>query len=318
MPKVIGIERVASYLPEQRLDNLARTTEFGVTQEWLESKLGFFQVARKGVEEDTSDLAAKACAKLLDSGVPSESLECIVVVTQNPDGFGLPHVAAAVHSALRARNDCVCFDLSMGCAGYVYGLSVVKGLMESNGLKRGLLITADPYSKIVDTSDRDTAMIFGDAATATLLGSDPVWEIGDCDFVTDGSERDALLVGEDRQLSMNGRAVFNFCASTVPESVKRACSANGVGLGAVDKFLLHQGSRYIVDTIAERLGAGDRGGFYAANYGNTVSSSVPLLLENNVGPTDRLLALSGFGVGLACASTLLRRVNDEGGECHDQ
>lgn len=304
----IGIEKVAHYLPEKRLSNTDRMAEFEVDREWLEKKLGVLRVARKAPEEEASDLAVKAASKLVEGGLDPASVDCLVLVTQNPDGYGLPHASSAVHAKLGLEKTCACFDISLGCSGYVYGLSVVKAFMQANGLERGLLITADPYSIVVRPDDRDTVMIFGDGAAATLMSEAPVWTVGMCDFVSDGSVRQALEVDQQHNLHMNGRQVFNFCATSVPGSIKRMLEKNGVALNAVDRFLLHQGSRYIVDTIGKRLGEPGKCGFFAADYGNTVSSSLPILLADNIENTDKTLVLAGFGVGLSCASTVLRRV----------
>ncbi|MGH9204004.1 MAG: 3-oxoacyl-ACP synthase III family protein, partial [Vicinamibacterales bacterium] len=235
-------------------------------------------------------------------------LECLVVVTQNPDSHGLPHTSAVVHGKLGLAARCAAFDISLGCSGFVYGLATVSAFMAANGMACGVLVTADPYSKIIGPEDRDTVMLFGDGAAATLLSDDPVWRIGRTDFGTLGQQRDALVVKADGKLAMNGRGVFNFSATEVPPSIRRALAANRVELGDIDRFILHQGSRFIIDTIAKRLGIEDRTPFCAENYGNLVSSSIPVALAEAVKDSDRRIVISGFGVGLSFASTVLTRV----------
>jgi 3-oxoacyl-[acyl-carrier-protein] synthase-3 len=201
------------------------------------------------------------------------------------------------------------FDLSLGCSGFVYGLSVITALMQAQGLKRGILVTADPYSKIVDPHDRNTSLLFVDAAAATLITDTPVWTVGRFDFGSDGAHCEDLAVPHHSDhFHMNGRAVLNFSSRKVPESILRALALNGVGLEQVDRFLLHQGSRHVVHQIARRLGVTDeQAPFLAENYGNTVSSSIPLLLAEERFNADRYLALSGFGVGISWASVVLKR-----------
>lgn len=179
--------------------------------------------------------------------------------------------------------------------------------MEANGLKRGLLFTADPYSKVIDPGDKDTAMLFGDAAAVTLLGEVPAWNAGKFVFGSRGAEREAIRVNEDGRLNINGRAVFTFAATEIPGSIREAVELNGLSLSDVNRVILHQSSRYIVDTIRIRLGLEEeKVPFVAAAYGNTVSSSISIALEA-LDDTVKTVVISGFGVGLSWASGVLTR-----------
>jgi 3-oxoacyl-[acyl-carrier-protein] synthase-3 len=306
---LIGITAIAAELPSERISNLAALPAFGLSESFLRDKIGVVRRARMPAGTDTSDLCVAAANRLFAGGtVDRDEIQCLVVVTQNPDGHGLPQTSAIVHRRLGLSANCVAFDVSLGCTGYVQALAIVSAFLGANDLRAGLLVTADPYSKIIDPEDRDTALLFGDAATATLLSDRPVWRLGKFDFGTDATLSAALQVGDEGRLHMNGRAVFNFCALQVPESIKRTLGRNGVALDQVDRIVLHQGSKYIVDTIAGRLGVPEKTGFYAGDYGNTVSSSIPIILADEVQPTDRRVVICGFGVGLAWATTLLERL----------
>jgi 3-oxoacyl-[acyl-carrier-protein] synthase-3 len=305
----IGIGAVAGYIPDERIDVLALKDKFQTTEQFLTEKVGMRRLARMPLGWDTSDLAAAAVRKLYESGaVAPEDIECLAVVTQNPDVRGLPQTAALVQQKVGLDKRILAYDISLGCSGYVAGLSILAGTLLQMGLKRGLLVTADPYSKIVDPDDRDTMLIFGDAATATLLTDVPVWRIGRTDFGSLGKLADSLSVDSAGKLSMNGRAVFNFAATEVPASVARCLSANGLTIEDIDRAILHQGSRFIVDTLANRLNLGSKARFYAGDYGNTVSSSIPLILERELSEGDRRLLLCGFGVGLSWATTVLEKI----------
>lgn len=305
---MIGITAIGSYVPEDSLDNLARLDEFGITESFISEKTGMFRLPRKGADQETSDLCVAAFDDLAaKTKIDRGSIDFVVVCTQNPDGFGLPHTAAVVHGLLGLPQACAAFDVSLGCSGYVYGLSLVKSFMEMNGLRKGLLFTADPYSKVIDNSDKDTVLLFGDAATVTLFDDDPVWDIGRFRFGTDGGSGDAIKVGEDRVLHMNGRAVFEFSARMVPGMITDVVADNGMTLDDIDLFLLHQGSKFIVSTIRKRLKIDEaRAPFTAQETGNTVSSTIPLMLSDT-GPAVSRVALAGFGVGLSWAGTVLVR-----------
>jgi 3-oxoacyl-[acyl-carrier-protein] synthase III len=305
---MIGIGKIAVEIPESRLDAIELGQKLNASEAFLAEKLGMRQLARMPQGCDTSDLAAAAAQKLLDCGAATAAdLECIAVVTQNPDGHGLPHTAAILHGKLGLPKACLAFDISVGCSGFVAALSILRGVMRENCLQRGLLITADPYSKILDEGDRDTVLIFGDAATATLLSDQPIWNIGRFDFGTAGEFADSLSVRPNGKLAMNGRSVFNFVATEVPQSIQRTLDRNALTMADIDRVVLHQGSRYIVDTLANRLGAREKVQFCCDQYGNTVSSSIPIILASKMAPSDRRVIISGFGVGLSWATTVLER-----------
>src|SRR6185437_3685113 len=141
----------------------------------------------------------------------------LVVVTQNPDR-NIPHVSAQLHGRAGLSESCAVFDISLGCSGYVYGLAIVKSFMQAQGLRSGVLITADPYSKIIDPADRNTVLLFGDAATATLIADDPVWTLEAFSFGSRGKDWPAIRT-EAGKFVMNGRGVFNFAATTVPNDI---------------------------------------------------------------------------------------------------
>lgn len=307
-----GIGRIAGYVPEGRVDVRELASRFEVTPAFVESKTGFLHLSRRAPDEDTSDLAIAALKKLeaMEPGVIKRA-RLLIVVTQNPDGFGLPHVSARIASALGMRKDLAAFDIGLGCSGWVYGVATGLAFMQAQGIEEGLLVTADPYSKIGSPDDRDTAMLFGDAAAATLLTRrNPIWRLGRAVFGTDGDKAEALEVRPDRRLRMNGRGVFEFSATRVPPAMAEALERNSIGWDDVDRVIVHQGSRYIVETIAKRINQTDKTPFGAALYGNAVSSSIPLMLEAEAAMRHRCILAAGFGVGLSWAVAPLFLLGD--------
>jgi 3-oxoacyl-[acyl-carrier-protein] synthase-3 len=310
---MIGVTAISEFMPERSLANADRLAEFCITREFLETKIGVARVTRMRDGQDTSDLCVAAFRSLhLEADIEPATVDCVVVCTQNPDVERIPHTSAIVHGKLGLRSDCASFDVSLGCSGYVYGLSVTASFMKENGLARGLLFTADPYSKIVNPKDKNTALLFGDAATVTLLevaeNGRGIWLPSDFRFLTLGSQGDALKV-ERGQLAMNGRAVFAFSATEAPRLIDMTLAHAGLSKDAVDLFLLHQGSKYIVDTVRTRLGVPpDKVPLKMSDFGNTVSSSIPLMLKDHLHrPEVSRIVLCGFGVGLSAASCLLTK-----------
>ena len=307
---MIGIKAIGTYLPDARTSNFDRMDKFGMTASFVNDKIGFTQVAIKAPEQETSDLCVKAWENLQElESISADDIDCMIVCTQNPDGHGLPHTSAILHEKLSISENCAAFDLSLGCSGYVYGLSVIKSFMEANGFRKGLLFTADPYSKVMNNDDKKTATLFGDGATVTLLTENPVFDFGKFVFGSDGSKKEGIIVREDGHVHMNGRAVFTFTVRVVPDSIRKMLGKNGFALDRIDRFLLHQGSLHIVNSIADTLGVPrEKCPFKSGAYGNTVSSSVPMILAQEFNNQEMQVAvLAGFGVGLSWASTLIFR-----------
>lgn len=307
---------IASYIPNKRIDNIANCERFGILPQFLDGKIGTRQVARMEPNQDTATMASTALVSLLEkTGLAVPDIGCLVVCTQNPSGRGIPHTSARVHRALEMADRTACFDISLGCSGYVYGLSVVAGFIEMNDLENGVLITADPYSPILDPDDKNTALLFGDAATASLITCDDNregWRLNKFLFATRGASGDSIT-NEGGQLRLKGRDVFEFCLREVPLQVHALLTKAGLGTNQVDAFVLHQGSRFIVEQIARVLGLStDKVPIFLEGIGNTVSSSVPLVLERVVFPRkSKRILISGFGVGLSWASALLEHSSTE-------
>ena len=308
---MIGIRSIASYIPEGRIDNIAQAQSFDRDEAFVDAKLGTRTLSVKAEGEETSDLSVRAVQSLLakNPDLKLEDVQALVVVTQNGDAEALPHTSAIVQHKLGLPTHAACFDVSLGCSGYVYGLYVLKGFMQALGLKNAILVTADPYSKIMDRSDRMTTLLFGDAATATWMSADaPVWELGPARFGGDGAGAEYLVV-KDGHFHMNGRQVFNFASLKIIPHMQEVLDELDMSMDDVDAFCLHQGSGAIVDAIAKRLG--DNGSKVIKDMfgaGNTVSSSIPMLLEHYAfdGKWSNAM-LSGFGVGLSWGSALLVR-----------
>jgi 3-oxoacyl-[acyl-carrier-protein] synthase III len=306
------VSAIGTHVAADRIDNDARARRFDYDVESLRTKIGVHATARMAAGQETSDLCVLAFLDLvarIGDRLAAETLDLVVVVTQHPDGHGLPHTSAIVHGKLDLPKSCFAFDLSLGCSGFVAALAAVSGYLMATGGKRAIIFTADPYSKSMSEDDKNTSMIFGDAATATLIEEGDAWRIGAFDAGTKASralERDAEGV-----LRMNGRAVFDFCAMNVPGSVKRTLEANGLTLEDVDAFALHPGSKFIVDTVAKRIGIPAADALPCAEFGNTVSSSIPLILAELDPATSPTVLVSGFGVGLGWSTTVLSRGNND-------
>ncbi len=305
---MLGISSIGCYIPKKSASNLDLISEFQFDDVFLKSKIGVLSRPVKDETEETSDLCLMAFNDLLkkDSSLDKESIECVILITQNPDS-NIPHTSAIFHQKAELNDNCACFDISLGCSGYVYGLSVIKSFMESNGLKKGILLTADPYSKIIDPKDKNTSLIFGDAATATLISDDYMYKPNRFSFGTHGKKSGSLKTVENK-LFMDGRDIFNFTASKIPTDTLKCLSDNNKDITDIDHFIFHPGSKFILDTLIKRLEL-DPGKVSSdiLMTGNTVSSSIPLFLSKVIDHNFDNIFISGFGVGLSWSSTVLTR-----------
>ena len=307
---MIGIQEIASYIPEKRISNYSRKEKFEITDEFIKDKIGVENVSVKDDSEETSDLCVKAFYNLQEKiSINKDEIEVVVVITQNPD-YNLPHTSALVHGKLDLPESCAAFDVSLGCSGFVYGLSIIESFMKCNNMTKGILITADPYSKIVDPTDKNTTLLFGDAAAAALISDKPIYTTEAFTFGTIGKLHKDLIC-ENNTLYMNGRAISTFARKTVPSAILKLLKSQDIAINDIDQYLFHQGSRKMIVWLAKRLGIDSTKYMYDIyNYGNTVSSSIPILLEKQIPHTEnKLLLASGFGVGLSWANVIIKRVS---------
>jgi 3-oxoacyl-[acyl-carrier-protein] synthase III len=327
-----SIAAVSYHLPQQRLTNEDLQREFpDWSVEKIASKTGIDERRIAGPEELSSDLAIGAGRALFEEhGIDARSIDFLIVCTQTPDHL-LPSTSLIVHAGLGLRADCGAFDFTLGCSGYVYGLGLARGLIDSGQAGRILLITTDTYSKLLNPADRSVRTIFGDGAAATLLVRGDRG-VGHVVYGSDGSGAGALVVPggglapADRvpaatpaargleasgyDLYMDGPAVFNFTLKVVPESVDRLLEQAGITRDDVDTWILHQANAFMLGHLRRKLGIPeDRFVVDMADVGNTVSSTIPIALARAMRdgrtPQGSRSVLLGFGVGLSWAGAVV-------------
>lgn len=314
----LGIADIAYVFGDQEIDNAKFGREHGFDESFIADKLGITSRHITTAEQSSSDLAVAAVTALLErSKLRPDEIGFLMLVTQTPDHL-LPHTAALVQDHLGLPVDTPTFDLNLGCSGYVYGLSVATSFMMGNGIKRGILVTADTYSKWLDQNDRATAPLFSDAATATLITDTPVYTPGRFVFGTDGSGADALMINaggsrnphQDGVLYMNGRAIFGFAMKKVPLQIKECLRQNEVAIDTIDKFVFHQANKFMLDSVAQGMRLSPSKVLIdIKDKGNSVSSTIPIALTGLLRETEiaNRVLICGFGVGLSWATTILFR-----------
>jgi 3-oxoacyl-[acyl-carrier-protein] synthase-3 len=328
------IRTVRGFLPDKRLTNDELEPEVGWSASEILAKTGIAERRVSAPLQCASDLAIGAAKRLLtEDGINPASIDFLIVCTQTPDHF-LPATACLVHAALGLRPNCGAFDINQGCSGYIYSMAVAHGLLAANLGKRALVITADTYTKFIHLHDRSVRTLFGDGATATLVEQSD--EPGLSSFIlgTDGAGAGHLIVpaGGMRQpkspstsvastdaqgntrsaenLFMKGQEIFTFTLERVPQLVAGVLESAGLNVGDIDWFVFHQANRFMLEHLRKKLSIPLEKMIYFHEFtGNTVSSTIPLALEDArdrgvVQPGQKLL-LAGFGVGYSWGGCLL-------------
>jgi len=319
---------IAIHLPELVEDNQQLASEFPAwDMEQISAKTGVLARHIAGAGQCASDLGVAAAEKLFARHqIDRSSIDFLLFCTQTPD-YPLPTTACLVQHRLGLPTSIGALDYNLGCSGYVYGLSLADGLIRSGAAKRVLLITAETYSKYIDPSDRSLRTIFGDGAAATLVEAAAEPSLGSFVFGTDGRGADTLMVAEGgarpRQMAlrprkrkrwpsslfMDGPRLVKFTLDVVPKLVDRILADASLSSQQVDLFLLHQATSFMLEHLRARLGLdAKRAPIALADCGNTVSSTIPILMDDlrtsgRLRPGKRSL-LIGYGVGLSWAGCL--------------
>ncbi len=263
-----------------------------------------------------------------------DSVNVLLFCTQTPDHW-IPSNACILHGRLGLSDAVSAFDLNMSCSGYIYGLEIARNYILSGSAENVLLITADTYSKYIHPNDRATRVLFGDGAAVTwITKSDTSAGIIDVQCGTQGKDFDAGIVPaggcrmpfnsetsvefEDRSgniktkqnLHLDGIRIFLFTKSKVPGLVKDMLSRNSMSVGDIDKYVFHQASLSILQSIAKFIGLDQHQTINTLEkIGNTVSSSIPITLaigfeSEQIKKNDKII-LAGYGAGLSWGVALI-------------
>jgi 3-oxoacyl-[acyl-carrier-protein] synthase-3 len=295
--------------------------------EQIALKTGVRQRHIAAADELPSDLAVAAAERLFqEHAIDRTSIDWILFCTQTPD-YPLPTTACLIQERLGLDTRVGALDFNLGCSGFVYGLSLAEGLIRGGMARRVLLLTAETYSKYIHPDDRSLRTIFGDAAAATLI--EAAEEPSLCGFVfgTDGRAADTLMVTEGgmrtpetalaprkrqrwrSKLYMDGPELITISLEIIPKLVDDVLRAGKTRREAIDLFLMHQATRLMLEQIAGRMRLSEQQmPIMLEEYGNTVSSTLPLLIYDlrRAGRIRRgtQSLLVGFGVGFSWAGCL--------------
>lgn len=320
------ITGTGSYVPEKILTNLDLEKFIDTNDEWIRTRTGISERHIAAENENTSDLATKAAKNAMDmAGVAPEDVDLIVVGTITGD-YPWPATACIVQSNLGAMN-AAAYDVSAACSGFLYALANAVDRIEAGRCKKALVIGAEILTRIIDWEDRNTCVLFGDAAGAVVLEA----REGDHGVLSthlhaDGTQLELLyqpgfgtrhmvneesLKKKDYFLKMQGNEVFKVAVRSLSEVAHTALAANGFKVEDVDLFIPHQANIRILTATAKKIGLKDEQVYINVDrFGNTSAATIPLAMDeaNRAGliKTGDIILLDAFGGGFTWAAAVLR------------
>lgn len=305
-----GIIGIGKYLPEKVVTNFELEKVIDTSDEWIRTRTGIEQryIAEN---EETSDLAYKAAVNAIENaGITAQQIGLIIVATVTQDQ-NFPSVACQIQERLGASNGGA-MDISAACSGFIYATTIAKQFIESNTYDYVLVVGVEKLSKIVDWDDRNTAVLFGDGASAAVIGKVSegrgilAFELG-----ADGTGGKHLKIDEENNIFMNGREVFKFAVRQMGESALSVIEKAGLTKEDVDYLVPHQANIRIMEAARERLGLPEeKMSKTIQKYGNTSAASIGISivddLETGKIKDDDIVVLVGFGGGLTWGALAMK------------
>lgn len=298
----VYIKAISYYLPKNVITNAELAKIFPEwTEEKIAKKLGILERHVTAEDETASDMAVAAAGRLFsEHGIDKGSIDYLIFCTQSAD-YVLPTTACLIQNRLGLNDSIGAVDLNLGCSGWIFGLSMAKGLIAGGMASNVLLLTAETYSKYMHPKDKGNRTIFGDGAAATLVSTQGIAEIGNFSFGTDGEGAKNLIVrtggarcrkskndlvfddfGNPKSsdyLYMNGTEILNYTLDRIPTLIEDVLKKNSVSIEDIDLHVYHQANKYIANLQRVKMKIPVEK-YYCCfeNMGNTVSSTIPIAL----------------------------------------
>ncbi|MFJ8520466.1 beta-ketoacyl-ACP synthase III [Lysinibacillus xylanilyticus] len=306
-----GIIGIGKYVPEKVVTNFDLEKMMDTSDEWIRTRTGIEERHFAADDQETSDLAVAAAKEAIaKAGITPEEIGLILVATVTQDQ-NFPSVACMVQEQIGAVN-AAAMDQAAACAGFIYSLVTAKQFVESNAYKYVLVVGVEKLSKVLDWEDRNTAVLFGDGASAAIVG--PVSEgrgILSFELGADGTGGKNLYLTQQDTIAMNGREVFKFAVRQMGESAVNVLEKAGLTKEDVDFLVPHQANIRIMESARERLELPpEKMSKTIHKYGNTSAASIGISLVDELEAgkikDDDILVLVGFGGGLTWGAVTIR------------
>ena len=309
--KYSRIISTGSYLPEKILTNYDLEKMVDTSHDWIFERTGINQRHIADENESTVDMAYKASLKSLErSNINAEDIDMIIVATTTPER-AFPSTAVLLQNKLDIK-DCFAFDINAACTGFIYALDVADKYIRNNSINNILVVGAEKMSSLVDWSDRNTCVLFGDGAGAVIMSSSNNPGIISSTIGSNGSYKDLLTVNPDSDfIEMKGNDVFKIAVNTMGKIARETLDQNNLKIDDVDWLIPHQANSRIINAIAKKLSLpSDKIIMTVGDHGNTSAASIPLAIDYAAQSGDlkkeNTVLLEAFGAGFTWGSTLLK------------
>uniref|UniRef100_A0A7V4E5P7 Beta-ketoacyl-[acyl-carrier-protein] synthase III n=1 Tax=candidate division WOR-3 bacterium TaxID=2052148 RepID=A0A7V4E5P7_UNCW3 len=321
--KILGM---GSYLPEKILTNADLEKMVETSDEWIVERTGIKERHIAAPEEATSDLAYRASLKALEkAGITPEQIDGIIVATASPD-YLFPATACILQAKLGAKK-AMCFDVEAACPGFVYALEIARGLLSLPNYRYLLIVGAETLSRLVDYTDRNTCVLFGDGAGAAVVTKDDSesdvlasylkgnGEVYELLMLPAGAARnpasEKTIGGKEHYIKMQGREVFKYAVMGMQEAAEKVLERADIRSEDIDWLVPHQANIRIIDATRERLGIPwEKVYVNIEKTGNTSAASIPIALaemdEKGLLKRGQRVLLVSFGAGFIYGAILLR------------
>ena len=313
-------------VPDQVWDNHRLEKIVDTSDEWIQSRTGIVTRYIAGKKETTATLASKAARTALDNaGIDVLDIDIIIVATMSPE-MVFPSTACFVQDLIGAKN-AAAFDISAACTGYIYSLSIASSMIKSGMAENILVIGAEKLSSIVDWTDRNTCVLFGDGAGASVISkSGEGCKIIDNVIHSDGSSTNLLYMpgGGSKHptseetirkrmhfIKMTGKGLYKEATTSMTSAVIQILKKNGLRIADMDLLVPHQANKRIIVSTAKKLDISLKKAYVnIQKYGNTSAASIPIALtdarnEGRIKSGD-IVVLVGFGSGMTWGASLVR------------
>lgn len=331
----VGITAMSAAVPRRVVKGREYTEVFSQEEaNEIVDKTGIEERRFADAETCSSDLCFAAAEKLIaDNNINKEEIDLLVFISQTPD-YRMPATSVTLQHRLGLPNSTIAFDINLGCSAFIYGLSVVYGMMERNCLRKALLLDGETRSKVYSPRDRRSAFLFGDGGVAALIERDPKFGTSTFSLNSDGSRADLIMIpaGGYRKMSsaetvvekvvdefgnmrseeqgyMRGGDVFNFVIREIPRDIKNTLAKVEKTVDDFDYIVFHQANNFINSYIMKKMKMdATKIPSTIAKFGNTSSVSVPLTIVSELrGKLDghKDVLLSAFGVGMTWATGIV-------------
>ena len=311
MQKYSKIISTGSYLPEKILTNKDLEKMVDTSHEWIIERTGIESRHIANENESSVDMAYSASLNAIkNANIDSNVIDMIIVATTTPERK-FPSTAVLLQNKLK-NNKAFAFDLNAACTGFIYALDVADTYIKNGIANYVLVVGTEKITSLLDWSDRNTCVLFGDGAGVAILGSSNTPGIISNTIGSDGSYKDLLTVNTDREvIEMSGNDVFKIAVNTMGKLAAETLEKNSMTIDSLNWLIPHQANSRIINAVARKINLPQEKVIMTVNkHGNTSAASIPLALDyansNNLIKENDIIMFEAFGAGFTWGSTLLK------------